>query len=73
MSLRTLKVDSDATSGTVSGVTYSGNSVSGISKYGILITQSYSEDFGTPGTDTTIRRVSSLYVPDYCIDLGLVQ
>lgn len=50
-----IKVKSDATSGGVSDVTYSGNTVSGIAKYGVLITQSYSDDFGTPGTDTTIR------------------
>lgn len=50
-----IKVDSDATSGGVSDITYSGNTVSGITKYGILITQSYSADFGTPGTDTTVR------------------
>lgn len=49
-----IKVDSDATSGSVSGVTYSGNSISGIADYGLLITQSYSANFGTPGTDTTI-------------------
>lgn len=50
-----IKVDADATSGGVNTVTYSGNTVSGITKYGILITQSYSADFGTPGTDTTVR------------------
>lgn len=52
-----IKVDSDATSGTVSSITYSGNTLSGISDYGLLITQSYSENFGTPGTDTTVRYV----------------
>lgn len=50
-----IKVKSDATSGGVSDVTYSGNTVTGIAKYGLLITQSYSDDFGTPGTATTIR------------------
>lgn len=50
-----IKVNSDATNGGVSSIIYSGNNVSSISKYGILITQSYSEDFGTPGKATTIR------------------
>lgn len=39
-----IKVDSDATDATVSGITYSGNSISANDKYGFLITQSYSED-----------------------------
>jgi Glycosyl hydrolases family 28 len=50
-----IKVQAAATSGSVSRVTYSGNTVSGISKYGVLITQSYPADFGSPGTKTTIR------------------
>ena len=66
-----IKVKKDATSGSVSDVTYSEsvsptssesvlthqprNTISGISKYGVLITQSYPDDDGTPGTDTTIR------------------
>ncbi|EPT02953.1 hypothetical protein FOMPIDRAFT_159821 [Fomitopsis schrenkii] len=49
-----VKVDSDATSGSVSNVTWSGNTISGISDYGVLITQSYPDNDGTPGTDTTI-------------------
>ncbi|KAF8312220.1 polygalacturonase [Clavulina sp. PMI_390] len=53
-----IKIDSDATSGGVSDITYTGNTISGISKYGYLITQSYSDDFGTPGTDTTVTGIS---------------
>jgi len=53
-----IKVDADATSGSVSGVTYSGNKISGISKYGFLVSQSYSADFGTPGTGTTISGIN---------------
>lgn len=53
-----IKVDADATSGSVSDVTYSGNTISGISEYGVLITQSYPDNDGTPGTDTTISDVN---------------
>ncbi|PCH33713.1 glycoside hydrolase family 28 protein [Wolfiporia cocos MD-104 SS10] len=53
-----IKVDQDATSGSVSNVTYSGNTISGISEYGVLITQSYPDNDGTPGTDTTISDVN---------------
>ncbi|VDC06226.1 unnamed protein product [Peniophora sp. CBMAI 1063] len=52
-----IKVDTDAT-GTVSDVTYSGNSISANDKYGFLITQSYSEDFGTPGTKSTVSNIN---------------
>ena len=47
---------SDAT-GSVSDVTYSGNSIAANDKYGFLVSQSYSEDFGTPGTESTIAYV----------------
>ncbi|KAF8307183.1 polygalacturonase [Clavulina sp. PMI_390] len=53
-----IKVDSDASDASVSDVTYEGNTVSGISKYGILITQSYPDDFSTPGTDSTISDIN---------------
>nr|BBF90593.1 endo-polygalacturonase [Fomitopsis palustris] len=53
-----IKVKKDATSGSVSDVTYSENTISGISKYGVLITQSYPDDDGTPGTDTTISDIN---------------
>ncbi|KIY43128.1 polygalacturonase [Fistulina hepatica ATCC 64428] len=45
-----IKADSDATDASVSGVTYSGNTISGITYYGVLLTQSYPDNFGTPGT-----------------------
>jgi polygalacturonase len=50
-----IKVQAAATSGSVDGIIYSGNTISNISKYGILLTQSYPVDFGSPGTKTTIR------------------
>lgn len=39
-----IKVDSDATSASVSDITYSGNTISTNDKYGFLVTQSYSAD-----------------------------
>ncbi|KAH7878412.1 polygalacturonase [Lentinula edodes] len=53
-----IKVDNDATSASVSDVTYSGNTISTNDKYGFLITQSYSADFGTPGTGSTISDIN---------------
>ncbi|KAK0466717.1 glycoside hydrolase family 28 protein [Desarmillaria tabescens] len=53
-----IKVKADATSASVSGVTYSGNTISGITKYGVLISQSYPDDAGTPGTGGPISGVS---------------
>ena len=53
-----IKVDSDATSASVSGVTYSGNTLSGITDYGVLITESYPDSFGTPGTGAKISGIN---------------
>ncbi|KAF7329624.1 Polygalacturonase [Mycena kentingensis (nom. inval.)] len=53
-----IKVDADATDASVSGVTYEGNTISGITGYGVLITQSYPDDNGTPGTGAPITGVS---------------
>ncbi|KAK0210921.1 glycoside hydrolase family 28 protein [Desarmillaria ectypa] len=52
-----IKVQVNATSASVSGITYSGNTLSGIDDYGVLITQSYPEDDGTPGTGGPISDV----------------
>ena len=57
-----IKAQAAATSGSVSRITYSGNTVSGISKYGVLITQSYPADFGNSGTGTTIRHAKDFLV-----------
>ncbi|KZV65708.1 glycoside hydrolase family 28 protein [Peniophora sp. CONT] len=51
-----IKVKSDST-GSVSDVTYSGNSIAADQKYGFLVSQSYSDDFGTPGTKSTISNI----------------
>jgi len=53
-----IKVDSAATSGAVSNVTYTGNTITGCTDYGLLITQSYPDNDGTPGTDTMISDVN---------------
>ncbi|KAF7318590.1 Glycoside hydrolase family 28 protein [Mycena chlorophos] len=53
-----IKVDSDATDASVSDVTYEANTVSGISDYGVLITQSYPDNDGTPGTGGPISGIN---------------
>lgn len=53
-----IKVDADASGASVSGVIYEANTVSGITKYGVLITQSYPDSYSTPGTGSTISGVS---------------
>jgi len=52
-----IKVDADATDASVSDVTYEGNTVSDISEYGVLITQSYPDNDGTPGTGAPISGI----------------
>ncbi|EPT02954.1 hypothetical protein FOMPIDRAFT_281608, partial [Fomitopsis schrenkii] len=44
-----IKAQSAATTGAVTNVTWTGNTISGATKYGVLITQSYPDDDGTPG------------------------
>ncbi|KAK0466723.1 endopolygalacturonase 2 precursor [Desarmillaria tabescens] len=53
-----IKVQKSATNAKVSGITYSGNTISGITKYGVLISQSYPADDGTPGTGGPISDVN---------------
>ncbi|KIY70879.1 glycoside hydrolase family 28 protein [Cylindrobasidium torrendii FP15055 ss-10] len=53
-----IKVQQSASNAAVSDVTYSGNTISGIDKYGFLVSQSYSEDFGTPGTKSKISGIN---------------
>ncbi|KAJ7696802.1 polygalacturonase [Mycena rosella] len=53
-----IKVDADATDASVSDVIYEANTVSGITEYGVLITQSYPDNDGTPGTSAPITGVS---------------
>ncbi|KAK0456780.1 glycoside hydrolase family 28 protein [Armillaria borealis] len=53
-----IKVDASASSASVSGITYSGNKLSGIEEFGVLITQSYPDDDGTPGTGAPISDIN---------------
>ncbi|KAJ7785327.1 polygalacturonase [Mycena maculata] len=53
-----IKVDATATDASVSDVTYSSNTVSEISEFGVLITQSYPENDGTPGTGGPISGIA---------------
>ncbi|KAJ7871154.1 polygalacturonase [Mycena olivaceomarginata] len=53
-----IKVDADATGAAVSNVIYEANTISGITEYGVLITQSYPDNDGTPGTGAPISAVS---------------
>ncbi|KAG8997171.1 hypothetical protein FRB94_011119 [Tulasnella sp. JGI-2019a] len=53
-----IKVDADATDASVSNVIYEANVISGITEYGVLITQSYPDNDGTPGTGAPISGIS---------------
>ncbi|KAG7443971.1 polygalacturonase [Guyanagaster necrorhizus] len=53
-----IKVKASATDASVSDITYSGNTITGIDKYGVLITQSYPDDDGTPGTGGPISDIN---------------
>ncbi|KAG8890667.1 hypothetical protein FRB98_006170 [Tulasnella sp. 332] len=53
-----IKVDSDATDASVSDVIYEENVISGITEYGVLITQSYPDNDGTPGTGAPITDIN---------------
>nr|1K5C_A Chain A, Endopolygalacturonase [Chondrostereum purpureum]1KCC_A Chain A, ENDOPOLYGALACTURONASE [Chondrostereum purpureum]1KCD_A Chain A, ENDOPOLYGALACTURONASE [Chondrostereum purpureum] len=53
-----IKAQRTATSASVSGVTYDANTISGIAKYGVLISQSYPDDVGNPGTGAPFSDVN---------------
>ncbi|CAK5280888.1 unnamed protein product [Mycena citricolor] len=53
-----IKVDANATNASVSNVIYESNTVSGIKDFGVLITQSYPVEDGTPGPGGPISNVS---------------
>ncbi|CAK5273417.1 unnamed protein product [Mycena citricolor] len=53
-----IKVDKSAKNAKVSGVTYEANTISGISDYGVLITQSYPANDGSPGSGGPISDVA---------------
>ncbi|KAF9056780.1 pectin lyase fold/virulence factor [Rhodocollybia butyracea] len=56
-----INVNSNATNASVRNITYTGNTITPGNvnqKYGLLITQSYPEDFGTPGTNSVISNIT---------------
>ncbi|KAF8310827.1 polygalacturonase [Clavulina sp. PMI_390] len=53
-----IKTDEVATDSYVTTVTYSGNKLSGITGYGVLIDQSYPSVLGTPGTGVIVSGIS---------------
>ncbi|KAJ6516264.1 glycoside hydrolase [Mycena sanguinolenta] len=53
-----IKTDATATGSTVSNVVYSGNKLTGITGFGVLIDQSYPAVLGTPGTGVIINGVT---------------
>ncbi|KAG7444016.1 uncharacterized protein BT62DRAFT_1008705 [Guyanagaster necrorhizus] len=53
-----IKVEAEATSSMLSGITYSCNTINGIIVYGVLISQSYPDEADTPGTSSPISCVS---------------
>ncbi|PPQ65450.1 hypothetical protein CVT26_000102 [Gymnopilus dilepis] len=53
-----IKTDASSSGSTVTGVTYSGNTGSGLRQFGILIDQSYPDTLGTPGTGVVVSNVN---------------
>lgn len=53
-----IKTDASATSASVTNVTYSGNTASGMRQFGVLIDQSYPDTLGTPGTGVIISDIN---------------
>ncbi|CAE6427581.1 unnamed protein product [Rhizoctonia solani] len=53
-----IKTKAAATGSTVSGITYTGNTVTGCNKYGVIIDQSYPDTLGTPGSGVKISGVT---------------
>ncbi|OJA14240.1 hypothetical protein AZE42_11557 [Rhizopogon vesiculosus] len=53
-----IKTDKTATGSSVSNITYIANTATNCIGYGVLITQSYPDDMGTPGSGVTISNVN---------------
>ncbi|KAJ3789849.1 glycoside hydrolase family 28 protein [Lentinula aff. detonsa] len=53
-----IKTDATSTDSTVSDVTYTNNKASGCEEFGVLITQSYPDALGTPGTGVDISGIT---------------
>ncbi|KAF8600039.1 hypothetical protein BDV93DRAFT_546613 [Ceratobasidium sp. AG-I] len=54
-----IKTKSDATSASVTGVTFSGNTATGTKKYGIVVDQSYPSTLGTAGNNVAMSVLTS--------------
>ncbi|KAH9929063.1 endo-polygalacturonase PG1 [Epithele typhae] len=53
-----IKTKAAASGSTVSGITYSGNTATGMREFGVLIDQSYPSTLGTPGTGVKLTGVN---------------
>ncbi|THH28858.1 hypothetical protein EUX98_g5324 [Antrodiella citrinella] len=53
-----IKTDASSTGSSVSGITYSGNTATGMRQFGVLIDQSYPNTLGTPGNGVQLSNVS---------------
>lgn len=53
-----IKTKSAATGSTVTNITYSGNTATGIKRFGVIIDQSYPDTLGTPGTGVKLSGVN---------------
>ncbi|KAJ3558168.1 hypothetical protein NM688_g1085 [Phlebia brevispora] len=53
-----IKTHSDATNASVTNVTYSGNTATGMRQFGVLIDQSYPDTLGTPGNGVIISDIN---------------
>ncbi|KAF9448205.1 glycoside hydrolase family 28 protein [Macrolepiota fuliginosa MF-IS2] len=53
-----IKTDATATGSTVTNITYSGNTATGLRLFGVLIDQSYPSTLGTPGSGVALSAVN---------------
>ncbi|CAE6445890.1 unnamed protein product [Rhizoctonia solani] len=53
-----IKTKNDATNAAVSGITFSGNTGSGIKKFGVIIDQGYPTTLGTPGNGVSMSGIN---------------
>ncbi|EJD03049.1 endo-polygalacturonase PG1 [Fomitiporia mediterranea MF3/22] len=53
-----IKTKADATDASVTNITYSGNTGTGMRRFGIIIDQSYPDTLGTPGNGVSISDIS---------------
>ncbi|KAI0318680.1 endo-polygalacturonase PG1 [Amylostereum chailletii] len=53
-----IKTDASASGSTVTNITYSGNTASGLRQFGVLIDQSYPDTLGTPGNGVKLSDVN---------------